>query len=83
MKVLTDNGELYRHEEPKEVEQELQWWPFLSLEEPPGSRGQNQGVPSGDGKRAHEEVLVCRQMRRKIEVGREDLREVGDAVVGR
>ena len=31
--LLTDNSELDRHEKPEEVEEDLQWGPFLSPEE--------------------------------------------------
>jgi len=41
--------------------------PFLGTEEFPGPRGKNEGVPSGDGQRAHEKILVSRQVRGKLE----------------
>ena len=41
--------------------------PFLGAEEFPGPRGKNEGVPSGDGQRAHEKILVGRQVGGKLE----------------
>ena len=78
----TDDGELDGHEDPEEMEEDLQWRPLFGTKKTPCARGENEGVPGGDGEGAHEEVLVCREVRGKIEVGREDLGEVGDASVG-
>lgn len=62
------------------MEEDLQRRPFTRAEETPSARRENEGVPSGHGKSADEEVLVGGEMRGQVEVGREDLREVGDGV---
>ena len=41
--------------------------PFLGTKEFPGPRGENEGIPSGDSQRAHEKILVGRQMGRELE----------------
>lgn len=41
--------------------------PFLGTKEFPGPRGKNEGIPSGDGQRAHEKVLVGREVGRELE----------------
>ena len=46
---------------------DLEHGPFLGAKELPGPRGENEGVPSGDGQRADEKVLVRRQMGRELE----------------
>ena len=61
----TGNGEAYRHEEPDEMVDDLERGPFLSAKELPGPRGKNECVPSGDGQRADEKILVSRREGRR------------------
>jgi len=63
----TDHGEAYWHEDPDKVVDDLEHGPFLGAKEFPGPRGKNEGIPSGDGQRAHEKVLVGGQMGRELE----------------
>jgi hypothetical protein len=63
----TGNSEANRHEEPDKVIDDFERGPFLSTKELPGPRGKNEGVPSGDGQRAYEKVLVSREVRRELE----------------
>ena len=63
----TGYGEAYRHEDSDKVVDDFEYGPFLGTKELPGPRGKNEGVPSGDGQRAHKEVLVGRQVRRELE----------------
>lgn len=46
--------------------------PFLGAKELPGPRGKNEGVPSGDGQRAYEKILVGREVGRELERVREE-----------
>lgn len=55
----TDYSELDRHVESKDVEDDLEWGPFLCAEEPPCPWRQDEGVPCSDCERTDEEVLVC------------------------
>ena len=71
--LLTDNSELDRHVESKDVEDDLEWGPFLCAEEPPCPWRQDEGVPCSDGERTDEEVLVSREMRREVERRGEDV----------
>jgi hypothetical protein len=45
----------------------LEHRPFLGAKELPGPRGKNEGVPGGDGQRAHEKILVGGQVRWELE----------------
>ena len=45
---------------------EFERWPFFGAEELPGPRGKNEGVPSGNGQRAYEEILVSREVGREL-----------------
>ena len=63
----TGDGKTNRHKDPDKVVDDFERGPFLCAEELPGSRGKNESVPSGDGQRADEEVLVSREMRGKLE----------------
>lgn len=74
--ILTDDSELYRHKKTEEVEEDLQWGPFLGAEETPSAGRKNEGVPSRDGEGADEEVLLSGEMGREVEVGGEDVGEV-------
>jgi len=58
-----DNG----HEDPDKVVDDFEHGPFLGAKELPGPWGENEGVPSGDGQGAHEEVLVGGQVGWKLE----------------
>ena len=72
----TDDNEFNGHEEPEEVEDDLQHRPLGGLHEPPCARGEDEGVPCCDGERADEEVLVRAQMGRQVEGGREERRDI-------
>jgi len=63
----TGDGETNRHEDPDKMVDDFERRPFLCTEELPGPRGKNEGVPSGDGQRADEKVLVSREVGRKLE----------------
>ena len=63
----TDYCEAYRHKEPDEMIDDLEHGPFLGTKEFPGPRGENESVPGGDGQGTDEEVLVGRQVGRKLE----------------
>ena len=67
----TNDDELNGHEEPQEVVDDLEDRPSLHPEKLPAPRTENKGVPCRDGQSAHEEILVCREMRGEVEVGRE------------
>lgn len=54
--------------------------PLLGAKEFPGPRGKHEGVPSGDGQRAHKKVLVGRQVRRELERVRKETWGRYDAV---
>ena len=71
--LLTDNSELDRHVESKDVEDDLERGPFLCAEEPPSPWRQDEGVPCSDGESTDEEVLVSGEMRREVEGGGEDV----------
>jgi len=58
----TDDGERNWHKNPDKVVDDFEHGPFLGAKELPGPRGENEGVPGGDGQRAHEEVLVGGQV---------------------
>jgi len=62
----TSNSKTDWHEDPNKVINDLEHGPFLCAQELPGPRGKNEGVPGGDGQRAHEEILVGRQMGREL-----------------
>ena len=72
----TDDNEFNGHEEPEEVEDDLQHRPLGGLHEPPCARGEDEGVPCSDGERTDEEVLVRAQMGRQVEGGREERRDI-------
>ena len=63
----TGHYEAYWHEDPDKVVDDFKHRPFLGAEELPGPRGENEGVPSGDGQRAHKKVLVGREVGRELE----------------
>ena len=63
----TDDSEDDRHEDPDKVVDDFEHRPFLGAKEFPGPRGENEGVPSGDGQGADEEVLVGGQVGWKLE----------------
>ena len=63
----TDYDEGYWHEESDKVVDDFEHRPFLGAEEFPSPRGQNKGVPGGDGQRAHEKVLVGGKVGREFE----------------
>ena len=63
----TDDSEDNGHEDPDEVVDDFEHGPFLGAEEFPGPWGENEGVPSGDGQGADEEVLVGGQVGWKLE----------------
>lgn len=54
------------------MEENLKTRPARSFEETPCPGGENEGIPSSDCECADEEVLVCAEMGRKIERGREE-----------
>ena len=62
-----DDSELNGHKPPEEVVCNLEWWPLGLPEETVRPGGENEGVPCCYGERAHEEVLVRRQMGREVE----------------
>ena len=63
----TGNSEDDRHKDSDKVVDDFKHWPFLGAKKFPGPWGENEGVPSGDGQGAHEEVLVCGQVGWKLE----------------
>jgi len=63
----TNDGEDDRHEDSDKVVDDFEYRPFLGAKEFPGPWGENEGVPSGDGERADEEVLVGGQVGWKLE----------------
>ena len=71
VQVLTNDNKLDRHEEPQEVEDDLEERPLRSLHETPCSWGEDEGVPSSDSESADEEILVRTQVWRQVEGRRE------------
>ena len=63
----TGNSKTNWHEESDKVIYYFERGPFLSTKQLPGPRGKNEGVPSGDGQRAYEKILVSREVRRELE----------------
>ena len=63
----TGHYEAYWHEDPDKVVDDFEHGPLLGAEELPGPRGENEGVPSGDGQRTHKKVFVGREVRRELE----------------
>lgn len=63
----TGHYEACGHEDPDKVVDDFEHRPLLGAEELPGPRGENEGVPSGDGQRAHKKVLVGREVRWELE----------------
>ena len=71
-----DDDELDGHEVAEDLENDFEHRPFLCLHQAPGARGEDEGIPCGDGERTDEEILVCAQMGGQVEVGREESRDV-------
>ena len=63
----TDDGEDNWHEDSDKVVDDFEHGPFLGAKKLPGPWGENEGVPSGDGQGAHEEVLVGGQVGWELE----------------
>ena len=63
----TGDGEANWHKESDEMVDDFERRPFLGAKKLPGPRGENEGVPSGDGQRAYEKILVSREVGRELE----------------
>ena len=63
----TRDGEANWHENPDKMINDFERGPFLGAKELPGPRGKNEGVPSGNGQRAYEEILVGREVGWELE----------------
>lgn len=79
MVVLTNDDELDRHEEPKEIEEDLEGWPALCLPETIRPREEDKGIPCCDGEGADQKVFVGAQMGGEVElVGELEARHGGE-----
>jgi hypothetical protein len=67
-----DDDEFGGHEVSQDVIDDFEDRPLFRLHQAPGARGEHERVPCGDGERADEKVLVGGEVRREIEVRREE-----------
>jgi len=67
----TDNNELHRHQDSEEMKEDFESWPAIAFEQLIIPWRQNECVPCRYSESADHEVLVCTQMRRKVEIGRQ------------
>ena len=63
-----DDDKLDGHQVSKDLENNLEHWPFFSLHQTPAPWRQDEGIPCSDCESANEEVLVSREMRGKVEI---------------